>query len=103
MTLLVALGLPTAVKLCPVLASLVTSGKKRLTTFVATTTLRGSMESAALAADGDCPSAISKRTSLTAINTAANFISGGPFRMLLIFWLGHRGFARTYSRSLHSA
>src|SRR6478609_153029 len=83
MTLLVALGLRTAVKLRPVLASLVTSGKKRLTTFIATTTLRGSMESDGLAGDGDCASAVSKRTSLTLMNTAANFIRLGPFHMLL--------------------
>src|SRR3954451_8904876 len=83
MTLLVALGLATAVKLRPVLTSLVTSGKKRLTVPMATTTLRGSMESDASAGDGDCASELSKRTSLTAMNTAANFISRGPFRMLL--------------------
>jgi len=89
MTLLVALALATAVKLRPVLASLVTSGKKRLTVLIGTTTLLESMESAALAGDGDCPSAASKKTSLTAMNTAANFISRGPFRILLIFTVAH--------------
>src|SRR5436190_4539325 len=103
MTLLVALGLATAVKLRPVLASLVTSGKKRLTVLIATTTSRGSMESDASAADGDCASAVSNRTSVTAMDTAAIFISRGPFRMLLICTLEHRGFARTYSSSSHSA
>ena len=94
MTLLVALALATAVKLCPVLTSRVTSGKKRLTVLIGTTTLRGSMESDAfaelLAGDGDCPPAISKRASITAMNTAANFISLGPFRMSLIFTLAYR-------------
>jgi len=42
------------------------------------------MEPDALDGDGDCPSAVSKRTSLTAMNTAENFISLGPFRMSLI-------------------
>jgi hypothetical protein len=37
-----------------------------------------------LAGDGDCPSAVSERASITAMNTAANFISLGPFRMSLI-------------------
>src|SRR6185436_6353215 len=86
MTLLVALALATAVKLRPVLASRVTSGKKRLTVLIGTTTLRGSVESdafAEVAGDGDCPFAISKRDSITT-NTAANFVSVGPFRMSLI-------------------
>ena len=91
MTLLVALVSETAVKLRPVLASPVTSGKKRLTVLIGTTTLRGSMESDAVAepfaGDGDCPFAISKRDSITAMNTAANFVSLGPFRMSLIFTL----------------
>ena len=85
MTLLVALALATAVKLRPVLASRVTSGKKRLTVLIGTTTLRGSMESDAfaepLAGDGDCPFALSERDSITTMNTAANFVSVGPFRM----------------------
>jgi hypothetical protein len=89
MTLLVALVSETAVKLRPVLASPVTSGKKRLTVLIGTITLRGSMESDAelLAGDGDCPSAVSEMASITAMNTAANFVSLGPFRMSLIFTL----------------
>jgi hypothetical protein len=93
MTLLVALVLATAVKLRPVLASPVTSGKKRLTVLTGTTTLRGSTVSDAFpepsAGDGDCPFALSKRDSITAVNTAANFISVGPFRMSLIFTLAY--------------
>src|SRR4029077_12850042 len=87
MTLLVALAFETAVKLRPVLASRVTSGKKRLTAFIGTTTLRGRTESDAfqesVAGDGDCPFAISKRDSITT-NTAATFVSVGPFRISLI-------------------
>src|SRR6476469_721839 len=94
MTLLVALGLATAVKFCPALGSWVTSGKKRLTVLIGTTTSRGSMESDAfaelLAAEGDCPSAISERASITAMKTAANFVSLGPFRILdWNYSLGH--------------
>src|SRR6478672_7242508 len=88
MTLLVALALATAVKLRPVLASRVTSGKKRLTVLVMTITLRGSMESAAFAGllpgDGDCPSAVDERASTTTMNTAANLVSIGPLRTSLI-------------------
>src|SRR6478672_3882755 len=88
MTLLVALTLETAVKFRPVLASRVTSGKKRLTAFIGTTTLRGRTESDAfaepLAGDGDCPFAISKRDSITTVSTAVNFVSVDPFRMSLI-------------------
>ncbi len=77
MTLLVAFALATAVKLCPVLASRVTSGKKRLTVLIETTALRGSVESDGfaepLAGDGDCPFAVSDRDSITAMNTAENF------------------------------
>src|SRR6476646_4913687 len=91
MTLLVALVSETAVKLRPVFVSRVTSGKKRVTVLIGTTTLRGSMESDGfaelLAGDGDCPSAVSERASITAMNTAANFISLGPFRMSLILGL----------------
>ena len=92
MTLLVALALATAVKLRPVLGSRVTSGKKRLTVLIGTTTLRTSMESDAfaerLAGDGDCPSALSERDSITAMNTAANFVSLGPFHISQILsWL----------------
>ena len=91
MTLLVALALATAVKLCPVLIWRVTSGKNRLTVLIGTTTLRGSMEPGSfeepLAGDGDCPSAVSERTSITAMNTAANFVSLGGFRMSLLFEL----------------
>src|SRR4029077_13676559 len=87
MTLLVALAFETAVKLRPVLASRLTSGKKRLTVFIGTTTLRGRTESDAfpepLAGDGDCPLATSKRDSITT-NTAANFVNFVPFRMSLI-------------------
>src|SRR3954470_8457797 len=92
MTLLVALGLATAVKLRPVLASRVTSGKKRLTVLIGTTTLRGSTKtdrcSEWLAGDADCPSAISRRDSITTMNTAVNFIRAGPFRISLIFTVG---------------
>jgi hypothetical protein len=35
-----------------------------------------------LAAEGDCPSAISEGVSITAMKTAANFVSLGPFRIL---------------------
>jgi predicted secreted protein len=88
MTLLVALALATAVKLRPVLASRVTSGKKRLTVLIGTTTLRGRTELDAfaelLAGDGDCPFAISKSDSITTVNTAANLVSVGPFRMSVI-------------------
>ena len=91
MTLLVALALATAVEFRPVLVSRVTSGKKRLTVLIGTTTFRGSMESdpfaELLAGDGDCPSAVSESASITAMNTAANFVSLGPFRMSLIFTL----------------
>ena len=94
MTLLVALVSETAVKLRPVFVSSLTSGKKRVTVLTGTTTLRGSMESDAfaelLAGDGDCPSAVSERASITAMNTAANFISPGPFLMSLIFTLAFR-------------
>src|SRR6478752_7138712 len=85
MTLLVALALATAVKLRPVLASRVTSGKKRLTVLIGTTTLRGSVESDAfeeVAGDGDCPFAISKRDSIT--TNTSNFVSVGASRMSLI-------------------
>ena len=91
MTLLVALALATAVKLRPVLASRVTSGKKRLTVLIGTTILRGSTELDAfaelLAGDDDCPSAVSERASIVAMNTAANFVSLGAFRMSLILGL----------------
>jgi hypothetical protein len=40
-----------------------------------------------LAGDGDCPSAVSERASIMALNTAANFVSLGPFRMSLILGL----------------
>jgi hypothetical protein len=36
-----------------------------------------------LAGDGDCPSAISKRDPITPMNTAANFMSIGLFRIAL--------------------
>src|SRR6476646_587783 len=88
MTFLVALALATAVELRPVLASRVTSGKKRLTVLIGTTTLRGSMESDAFAepaaGDGDCPFAISNRDSITTKTTAPNFISVVLFRISLI-------------------
>jgi hypothetical protein len=94
MTLLVALALATAVKLRPVLASLVTSGNKRLTVIIGTTTSRGSIESAAsaelLAGDGGCPSAISERASITEMNTAASLINLNPFRISLIFTRAYR-------------
>ena len=42
------------------------------------------------AAEGDCPSAISERASITAMKTAANFVSLGPFRILdWNYSLGH--------------
>jgi hypothetical protein len=79
MTLLVALGFPTAVKFWPVLASRVTSAKKRSTTLIGTTTLRGSTEADAfaepLAGDEDYPCAASERASITATNPAANRVS----------------------------
>src|SRR4029450_4840232 len=85
MTLLVALGFPTPVKFWPVLASRVTSAKKRSTTLSGTTTLRGSTEADAftepLAGDEDCPCAASERASITAINPAANRVSLDPFCM----------------------
>src|SRR6476659_1752148 len=87
MTLLVALALATAVKLRPVLASRLTSGKKRLTVLIGTTTLRGSVvwnAFAEMAGDGDCPFALSKRASITAMNIAVNLVSVGPFRISLI-------------------
>src|SRR5436190_8218391 len=92
MTLLVALGLATAVKLRPVLASRVTSGKKRLTVLIGTTNVRGSTKSDRwsewLAGDADCPSGISRRDSITTMNTAVNFIRAGRFRISLIFTVG---------------
>src|SRR3954465_5774989 len=92
MTLLVALGLATAVKFRPVLASRVTSGKKRLTVVIGTTTLRGSTKSDRcsewLAGDAECRSTISRRDSITTMNTAVNFISAGQFRISLIFTVG---------------
>src|SRR5205814_7480274 len=90
MTLLVALAVPTAVKLRPLLASRVTSG----TVLVRTTTLRGSMESDAfpepLAGDGDCPSAVSERASITAMNTAANFVRAAMRMNIITARLGWR-------------
>src|SRR5262245_32298680 len=91
MTLLVALALATAVELCHVLASRVISGKKRFTVLNGMTVLRGSIESDAfaepLAGGGDCASAVSDRASIAAMNTAANFVSLGPFRMSSILRL----------------
>jgi hypothetical protein len=50
----------------------------------------------ALAGDGDCPAAVSDTTLITAMNTAANFDSLGPFRMSLI--LGTAVRSRTQER-----
>ena len=92
MTLLVALGLATAVRLWPVLAARVTSGKKRFTVLNGMTMLRGSIEpdvfAKLLAGDGDCSPAVSDTASIAAMNTVANFISLGPFRMSLILGAG---------------
>src|SRR6476646_2182148 len=98
MTFLVALALATAVELRPVLASRVTSGKKRLTVLIGTTTLRGSMESDAFAepaaGDGDCPFAISKRGSITTM-TSGEFYQRWLIPHVANLRLRHRRFART--------
>ena len=50
---------------------------------IGTTTLRKSTESETelLAGDGDCASAVNERAFNAAMNTAANFVSLGPFGM----------------------
>jgi hypothetical protein len=79
MTLLVAFGFLTAVKFLPVLASRVTSGKKRLTTLMGTMTSRGSSESDALVVplpdESVCPYAANERIPTTVINSAASDVS----------------------------
>jgi hypothetical protein len=87
MTLLVALGLPTTVKFWPVLASRVT-GKKRLTTLIGTTTLRGSTEPGVLVVPlpggGDCPYAADEREPVIAINSDASRVRCDPLCMMLM-------------------
>src|SRR5437588_8882633 len=87
MTLLVALGLPTAVEFEPVLASWVTV-KKRLTTLMGTTTSRGSTEPGVLVVSlpggGDCPYAASEREPVIAINSAASRVRCDPLSMTLM-------------------
>src|SRR4030095_10811032 len=88
MTLLVALGLPTAVKFWPVLASWVTSGKKRLTKVNGMTALRVSTESdvsvVPLPGGGDWPYAASEREPVIAINSAASRVRCDPLYMALM-------------------
>src|SRR6267378_3446795 len=87
MTLLVAVGLPTAVKFWPVLASRVTE-KKRSTTLIGTTTLRGSTEPGVLVVplpgDVDCPDAASEREQGIATNSAASRVTCDPLCMTLM-------------------
>src|SRR6267143_67939 len=87
MTLLVALGLPTAVKFEPVLASRVTE-KKRLTTLIGTTTLRWSTEPGVLVvplpSGKDCPYAAIERQPVIAINSAASRVRCDPLSMALM-------------------
>src|SRR5215208_4574893 len=89
MTLLVALGLPTAVKFEPLLASRLTSEKTRLTTLIGTSTLRGSTEPGVLAAPlpcaGDCPYAASERALIIAIKSAASRVRCDPLSMTVMF------------------
>ena len=85
MTLLVALGLPTAVKFEPVLASRVTE-KNRLTTLIGMTTSRGSTEPGVVPLPGgaDCPYAASEREPVIAINSAARRVRCDPLYMTLM-------------------
>ena len=88
MTLLVALGLPTAVKFWPVLVSWAISEKELLTTLSGTTTLRGSTKSDVLVlpvvGDRDCPCAASETVQIMAINSAAARLSCDPSCMSLM-------------------
>src|SRR5262252_3887028 len=68
----VAVGLPTAVVLWPVLPSWVMSGKNLLTTLSGTTTLRGSVEPD----DEESPYAASESAPIAASTSAASQPSG---------------------------
>jgi hypothetical protein len=80
--------LPTAVKFWPVLASRETWEKKRLTTLIGTTTLRGSTEPGVLVVPlpggADCPYAADEREPLIAINSAASRVRCDPMCMTLM-------------------
>src|SRR5438552_7398674 len=88
MTLLVALGPPTAVKCGPVRASWSTCGKKPLTVLIGMTTSRASRDSEALAgpAPGDmaCPQAAIERIAAIPTNGNARSVSVDPVCMSLM-------------------